>query len=404
MWKQAIVVPVPKIVNAVTLNDFRPIALTSLIMKCFEKLVKEVLLAKTKNLLDPLQFAYRTQRGVEDATATLLNLVLKHLEGSKTHVKLLFAGFSSAFNSLQPYILVEKLITDFGLDFNLVGWILDFLTDRTQRVRVNGSLSTPLITSTGTPQGCVLSPLLYILYTNDCVSKHSNRFFLKFADDTVIVSLLENNEMCHGPVVDDFVKWCDDACLQLNVFKTKDMIIDFRTKPHFSQATLIRGEKVECVDSYKYLGTTIDNRLCFDVNSGVLCKKGQQRLYCLRKLRSFNVDRTLMELFYKSYIEPVLSFSISCWFGNLSVKHKNALNRIVTLSGKIIGKEQRSLSFLFNRKVLSRAQSVLLDSDHFLYPEFLMLPSGSRYRLPKMKSNRYKYSFVPCAIRLLNGL
>ncbi len=49
-------------------------------------------------------------------------------------------------------------------------------------------------------------------------------------------------------------------------------------------------------------------------------------------------------------------------------------------------KEQRSLSFLFNRNVLSRAQSVLLDSDHFLYPEFLMLPSGSCYRLPKMKS------------------
>ncbi len=68
-------------------------------------------------------------------------------------------------------------LTDFGLDFNLVGWILDFLTDRTQRVRVNGSLSAPLITSTGTPQGCVLSPLLYILYTNNCMSKHSNRFF-----------------------------------------------------------------------------------------------------------------------------------------------------------------------------------------------------------------------------------
>ncbi len=64
----------------------------------------------------------------------------------------------------------------------------------------------------------------------------------------------------------------------------------------------------------------------------------------------------------------------------------------------------QALSFLFNRNVLSRAQSVLLDSDHFLYPEFLMLPSGSRYRRPKMKSNRYKYLFVPCAIRLLNGL
>ncbi len=96
------------------------------------------------------------------------------------------------------------------------------------------------------------------------------------------------------------LKWCYDDCLQLNVSTTKDMIIDFRIKPHSSQATLIRCEKVECVDSYTYLGTTIDNRLCFDVSTEVISKKGQQRLYCLRKLRSFNIDRTLLELFYKS--------------------------------------------------------------------------------------------------------
>lgn len=65
---------------------------------------------------------------------------------------------------------------------------------------VNGSLSASLTTST---------------------NKYNNRYFLKLADDTVIVSLLENNEICHGPVVDDFVKWCDDPCLQLNVCKTR---------------------------------------------------------------------------------------------------------------------------------------------------------------------------------------
>jgi len=97
LWKEATAVPVPTTTRAVTLNDLRPIALTSLIMKCSEKLVKDELLSKTKDLLDPLQFAYRTKRGVEDATATLLNMVLQHLEGSKTHAKLLFIDFSSAF-------------------------------------------------------------------------------------------------------------------------------------------------------------------------------------------------------------------------------------------------------------------------------------------------------------------
>lgn len=115
-----------------------------------------------------------------------------------------------------------------------------------------------------------MSPLLYILYTNDCTSKYNNRYFLKFADDTVIVSLLENNEICHGPVVDDFVKWCDDACLELNLCKTKDMVIDFRTKTNSSQVTFIKDEKVECVESYKYLGTIIDKRLRFDVNRSIV--------------------------------------------------------------------------------------------------------------------------------------
>ncbi len=96
----------------------------------------------------------------------------------------------------------------------------------------------------------------------------------------------------------------------LNVSKTKVMII---ITLHSSQATLIRGEKVECVDSYTYLGTTIDNRLCFDVNTEVLCKKGEQRLYFLRKLRSFNIDRTLIELSFskKKYFLLAAGLEIS---------------------------------------------------------------------------------------------
>ena len=74
--KNSTIVPVAKISRPKVLNDFRPIALTSLVMKCFEKLMKKVLLIKTENLLDPQQFAYRARRGVEDATATLLNLIL----------------------------------------------------------------------------------------------------------------------------------------------------------------------------------------------------------------------------------------------------------------------------------------------------------------------------------------
>ncbi len=61
-------------------------------------------------------------------------------------------------------------------------------------------------------------------------SKHPNSTILNFADDTVIVSLLHNNESGHGPVIEEFVTWCDESYLELNLIKTKDMIIDFRTR------------------------------------------------------------------------------------------------------------------------------------------------------------------------------
>ncbi len=79
-----------------------------------------------------------------------------------------------------------------------MGWILDFLTNRSQRVRVNGHISDLTFTSTGSQQGCVISPLFYILYTNDCRSVTENRHFVKFADDTVIVSLLNNEGTSHS--------------------------------------------------------------------------------------------------------------------------------------------------------------------------------------------------------------
>lgn len=142
-WKQSTVIPVAKTTNPRVFNDFRPVALTSLVMKSFEKLIKRDLI-KTEHLLDPQQFAYRAGRGVEDATATLLNLAFKQLEGNKNHVKLLFLDFSSAFNTIQPHILIDKLLNIFNLHFNIVGWILDFLTSRTQRVRENGCLSGEL--------------------------------------------------------------------------------------------------------------------------------------------------------------------------------------------------------------------------------------------------------------------
>lgn len=279
------------------IHDFRPVALTSLVMKTFEKLVKQQILKQVEDQLDPFQSAYRAGRGVEDAILTRLNVLAQHLEASKTHARLLFIDFSSAINTIRPCLLAEKLLYHFNLNFNLVGYIVEFLSNRSQCVRLNGVLSSKLFSSTGFPQGCVLSPLLFILYTNDRQSTYY-RHFMKCADDTVIVSLLNNDERGHGPVVDDFIAWCKDFYLFINVSKTKDVIIDFcRSQPSVTHL-VIQEKDVEIVSHYKYLGIIINNTLCFEPNTDALCKKVQrQQFFFLRKMKLFNVCDVLMALF-----------------------------------------------------------------------------------------------------------
>ena len=85
--------------------------------------------------------------------------------------------------------LITKLRT-LGLNNSLCNWILDFLTGRPQVVRVGNNTSATLILNTGAPQGRVLSPLLYSLFTYDCVAKHDSNTIIKFPDDTTVVGLI----------------------------------------------------------------------------------------------------------------------------------------------------------------------------------------------------------------------
>ena len=96
-------------------------------------------------------------------------------------------------------------------------------------VKVGNITSTSLILNTGAPHGCVLRPLLYSLFTHDCVAMHVSNSIIKFADDTTIVGLITNNdETSYREEVRALGEWCQENNLSLTVNKTKELIVDFR--------------------------------------------------------------------------------------------------------------------------------------------------------------------------------
>ncbi len=162
-------------------------------------------------------------------------------------------SYSSAFNTIVPSKLAVKL-SDLGLNTTLCDWIQDFLTGRPQVVKMGQFTSNSITLNVGAPQGCVLSPLLYSLYTHDCVSSHSSTSIVKFADDTVVLGLISNNdETAYLGEVERLTSWCQDNCLSLNVSKTKELIVDFRKRQQRPYTPLmISGTPVERVSSFKY--------------------------------------------------------------------------------------------------------------------------------------------------------
>ena len=220
-------------------------------MKTFERLVLTHLKAITNHLLDPLQFAYRANRSVDDA----INMGLQHLDSPGTYARILFVDFSSAFNTIAPALFQDKL-TQLSMPEPTCSWITDFLSDREQRVRLGKLVSEPRTISTGAPQGCVLSPLLFSLYNNNCTSSHPSLKLLKFADDTTLIGLISNgDEAVYIKEVDSLAFWCSQNPLELNACKTVEMVADFRRSSAPTIPLIMCDSPVNTVESFRFLGT-----------------------------------------------------------------------------------------------------------------------------------------------------
>ncbi len=307
-----------------------------------------------------------------------LHHVLPHLDRPRAYVMILFVDFSSAFNTIIPNLLMPKP-TQLSMPSSICQWINSFLTDRQQLVRLGKYTSSTRSISTGAPQGCVLSPRLFSLYTNDCTSKDPSIKLLKFAGDTTLIGLIQDSdESAYRQEVKELVVWCSLNNLELNTLKTMEMIVDFRRNPlpspthHHEQ--LCNDSGVTQVHGHHHLpGPKVGNHI------DSIVKKAQQRLYFLHQLMKFNLPQELLIQLYSAIIEYVLCTSITVWFSSAIKSDLRRLWRVVQTAERIIGTTLPILQELYSSRVSKRAGKITLDPSHPAHSLFELLPSGRRY-------------------------
>lgn len=159
------------------------------------------------------------------------------------------------------------------------------------------------------------------------------------------------------------------------------------------------------VDSYKYLGVHINNKLDWTHNTDALYRKGQSSMFFLSRLRSFGVCSGLLKTFYQSMVASALFFAVVCWWGGVKTGEVNRLNKFVRKARSVVGLDLDSLETVAERRVKDKICAILDNLSHPLHDELWLMGSSLSQRIipPRCRTERFRRSFVPTAIRLYNS-
>ncbi|KAK0137544.1 Serine protease inhibitor A3L [Merluccius polli] len=222
-------------------------------------------------------------------------------------------------------------------------------------------------------------------------------------ENILFMGKIDNDELAYREEVEHLVGWCTENNLDLNVKKTKEVIIDFRKKRPTHTPLYIDGAAVETVETIKFLGVHISSDLSWTQHTSSLAKKALQRMHFLRRLRRAHLSPNILTTFYRGTVESILTNCISIWHQSCSAMDLKSLQRVVRAAEKVIGTSLTSIKDIARNRHLAKAGKIIADSTHPNHGLFSLLPSGRRYRGLRCRTTRFCNSFFPTAIRLLNS-
>uniref|UniRef100_A0A8C6KLW6 Reverse transcriptase domain-containing protein n=1 Tax=Nothobranchius furzeri TaxID=105023 RepID=A0A8C6KLW6_NOTFU len=263
-WKEAVIVPIIRVGKESSSPDsYKPIALTSHIGKITERMVVDRLtdyLERNKNI-SQYQSGFRKGRGTMDAIVYLEAEIRKALINKESLVVVIF-DVEKAYDMVWKEGLLIKL-KKLGVGGRMYNWIEDFLSERSIQVKIGSALSRGCKVENGTPQGSVISPILFTIMIDDVFQNVGNEFGKALlADDGAIWKKGKNIQYVQKKVQEAIKmveNWSYEWAFKFSVEKTKSMVFT-KGKKVMENLTLY-GKELEQVDKFKYLGVIFDKRL-----------------------------------------------------------------------------------------------------------------------------------------------
>ena len=343
-WKTAVVTAIYKKKGSKNEpGNYRPVSLTCVLCKVLESFVRDKVVEHftSNNLYAKCQHGFRKQRSCISQLLEVMEDFSLFIEQGN-NIDIIYLDFKKAFDTVPHKRLLEK-IKSYGILGNIYNWIEDFLSNRTQKVRVNNQYSRESPVQSGIPQGSILGPILFTIFINDLPDGIKSICKI-FADDTKIY----NDSNSYPDIQEDIVhlqNWSEKWKLFFNISKCKIMHIGNKDDQSRENYFMFDGQTkitIEECDQEKDLGVIFDETLIFDKHINSAINKANKMLGLIKRTFNYLNRETFLKL-YKSMVRPHLEYGNIVWHP-LYKRQSSSIEKVQRRATKIL-KECKNMTY-----------------------------------------------------------
>ena len=383
--KNADITPVHKKGDKTDKQNYRPVSILSSFSKLFEKNMCDDINQYMNSKLSPYLCGFRKGYSTEYCLIIMLEKWKKALD-KHNFAGALLTDLSKAFDCLNHELLIAKLEA-YGFHYSALKFIMSYLSNRTQRTKVNNSFSQWADIKSGVPQGSILGPLLFNIYINDIFYFVDEKKVANYADDTTPYAINKNIENLLDNLQFDsdiLLVWFENNFLKLNPDKCKLLI----TSNANDVGIRVGNEIIEAQKSVNLLGIKIDNDLKFTEHVTTICNKANIKLHALARVSHF-MDKEKLRVLMKAFILSQFEYCPLIW-----MFHSRSLNN------KINRLHERALRLVYKDNNLSFSELLEMDNSFTIHHINLQKLATEMYKIKNNISPCFMKSIFPLSYNI----